>query len=87
MDAGCALCHGSRGPIHYDEPRDHLHPLSLVIDERIPVSRWQEFGYESARACASDENNWQPAHRICNAIASDKRKKVRIAKDRPSGSF
>lgn len=92
-DAPCALCHGARGPIRYDQPRDHLHPLSLAIDEIAPVSRWEEFGYPSARACACDPANWQPAHWICNAIASDKRrgrmaamKKVERA-DRPSGTF
>lgn len=87
MDAPCALCGGIRGPIHYDEPRDHMHPLSLAIDERVPVSRWREFGYESARACARDESNWQPTHRICNAEAGDKRRKPKAPKDRPSGSF
>lgn len=86
-DAPCALCRGRRGPIHYGEPRDHLHPLSLVIDEIAPVSRWSEFGYTSARECARDESNWQPAHRICNAEASDKRRPQRRAHDRPSGAF
>lgn len=75
MNAPCALCNGRRGDIHYDEPRSHLFPLSLVIDEIRPVSRWREFGYESAKACASDPNNWQPAHYVCNAEASDKREK------------
>ena len=91
MNAPCALCNGRRGDIHYDEPRDHLHPLSLVIDEVRPVSRWMEFGYESARDCASDPNNWQAAHYICNAEAGDKRKTKevkRIAKrDATSGTF
>ena len=91
IDAPCALCGGRRGPIHYDEPRDHLHPLSLVIDERCPVARWQEFGYESARACATDQANWQAAHYVCNAEAGDKRKarKARriAAMDAVSGTF
>lgn len=86
-DAPCALCGGRRGPIHYGEPRDHLHPLSLVIDEIAPVSRWMEFGYSSARECACDKSNWQPAHRICNAEASDKRRPQRHVHDRPSGAF
>lgn len=88
MDAECALCHGARGPIRYDQPRSHLYPLSLVIDEIHPVGRWREFGYESAKACACDPNNWQPAHWVCNAFASDKRKKVVINKvDATSGTF
>ena len=87
MDAPCGLCGGRRGPIDYSAPRDHMHPLSLVIDEIKPVARWREFGYESARACACDESNWQPAHRICNAQAGDKRKPVRIERDAPSGTF
>lgn len=90
MDAPCALCHGARGPIRYDQPRDHLHPLSLAIDEIAPVSRWAEFGYPSARACATDPANWQPTHRVCNALASDKRgaaaRQVAPA-DTPSGTF
>ena len=91
INAPCALCKGARGDIHYDEPRDHLHPLSLAIDEIRPVSRWREFGYESAIACACDPDNWQATHTICNSEAGDKRKakKVKLiaSKDRPSGTF
>ena len=89
MGAPCALCHGLRGEIRYDQPRNHMYPLSLVIDEIKPVSRWREFGYESAEACATDPNNWQPAHYICNAIASDKRGKAKEPKHRDvtSGTF
>lgn len=54
------------GAIHYDEPSDAQHPLSFVVDEIIPVSRWREFGYSSARACAEDWNNLQAAHYVCN---------------------
>ena len=67
MGAPCGICHGRLGPIHYDEPSDAQHPLSFVIDERLPVSRWREFGYESPRAAAEDPDNIQPAHRCCNA--------------------
>lgn len=91
MNAPCALCNGLRGEIHYNEPRDHLHPLSLAIDEIYPVARWAEFGYESARECATDVTNWQASHQICNSEAGDKRthKKVkRIAtRDATSGTF
>jgi len=89
MNAPCALCHGRRGDIHYNEPRSHLFPLSLVIDEIKPVSRWREFGYTSAEACASDPNNWQPAHYVCNSEAGDKRKpkRIDIKRDANSGTF
>ena len=91
MNAPCALCGGARGDIHYDEPRNHNFPLSLAIDEIKPVSRWEEFGYPSARACACDPTNWQPTHWICNQQASDKRRPAVVEKlrrrDRSSGTF
>ncbi len=67
MGAPCAICRGALGPIRYDEPSDPQHPLSFVIDEIRPVSRWREFGYDSPRAAAEDLDNIQPAHRCCNA--------------------
>lgn len=63
----CGICHGRLGEIHYDEPSDSQHPLSFVIDEIKPVSRYKEFGYESKRQAAEDPNNIQAAHWICNA--------------------
>ena len=63
MALPCARC---GGVIHYDEPSDSAHPLSFVIDERLPVSRWKEFGYSSAKEAAQDWNNLQPCHYICN---------------------
>ena len=68
----CAICHGALGPIHYDEPSDAQHPLSFVIDEIRPVSRWRQFGYDSPQAAAQDWTNLQPAHYCCNAAKSDK---------------
>lgn len=72
MQCECGICHGKLGPIHYDEPSDPQHPLSFVIDEIKPVSRWKEFGYPSARAAAEDWSNLQPAHYWCNAKKRDK---------------
>lgn len=72
MDAPCGICKGRFGPIHYDEPSDAQHPLSFVIDEIIPVSRYREFGYESAEAAAHDWNNLQAAHYACNLAKSNK---------------
>ena len=66
MGCECGICKGRLGPIHYDEPSDYKHPLSFVIDEIIPVSRYKEYGYPSKRACAEDFNNLQAAHYCCN---------------------
>lgn len=72
MGCPCGICHGRLGPIHYDEPSDAQHPLSFVIDEIRPVSKWREFGYDSPAAAAQDWNNLQAAHWICNAKKSNK---------------
>ena len=72
MNAECGICHGRLGEIRYDEPSDAKHPLSFVIDEIKPVSRWKEFGYSSAREAAEDWNNLQAAHYCCNAAKSNK---------------
>lgn len=75
MGAPCGICGGRLGPIRYDEPSDPQHPLSFVIDEKIPVSRWEEFGYPSARAAAEDWTNLQAAHYVCNAMKSNRTEK------------
>lgn len=67
MGAPCGICGGRLGEIHYDEPSDSNHPLSFVIDEIIPVSRYKEGGYETPEECARDWNNLRAAHYICNA--------------------
>ena len=72
MAAPCGICRGRLGRIHYDEPSDSRHPLSFVIDEIIPVSKWKEYGYDSPEACAQDWNNVQAAHWICNAAKSNR---------------
>ena len=72
MGAPCGICRGRLGPIHYDEPSDAQHPLSFVIDEIRPVSRWKEFGYDSPEAVAQDWDNLQAAHWICNQKKSNK---------------
>ena len=65
-------CHICGRPIRYDEPSDYKHPLSFVIDEIKPVSKWREFGYNSPRQAAEDFNNLAPAHYICNQAKSNK---------------
>lgn len=72
MAAPCGICGGRLGPIHYDEPSDPRHPLSFVIDEIKPVSKWAQFGYPSPAAAAQDWENLQPAHYCCNAAKSNK---------------
>ena len=64
MNAPCGICGGD---IHYDEPSDARHPLSFVIDEIRPVSKWRQFGYDSPEAAAQDWDNLQAAHYACNA--------------------
>lgn len=66
MDAPCGICKGKLGAIHYNEPSDSKHPLSFVIDEIKPVSKWKQFGYDSPEAAAQDWNNLQAAHYCCN---------------------
>ena len=72
MQCPCGICRGRLGPIHYDEPSDAQHPLSFVVDEIRPVSKWREFGYDSPSAAALDWNNLQAAHYCCNAAKSNK---------------
>lgn len=85
MNAPCGICKGKLGPIRYDEPSDARHPLSFVIDEIRPVSRWREFGYPSPEAAAQDWGNLQAAHRCCNAAKGvkigyeiDRKRQVRL---------
>lgn len=66
MNAECGICKGRLGRIRYDEPSDANHPLSFVIDEIKPVSRWREFGYDSPEAACMDVNNLTAAHYCCN---------------------
>ena len=82
MGLPCAICKGRLGPIHYDEPSDPAHPLSFVVDEIRPVSRWREFGYPSARAAAEDWDNLQPAHYFCNQLKGSRTGGAFLKKDR-----
>lgn len=71
-------CHICGKPIRYDEPSDFKHPWSFVIDEVKPVSRWREFGFDSAREAAETFDNLKPAHYICNQRKSNHTENVRI---------
>lgn len=83
MGAQCGICKGRYGDIHYNEPSDAQHPLSFVIDEIKPISRWKEFGYSSPQAAAKDWENLQAAHYICNAIKSNHVQNDRILRKSP----
>ena len=72
MAAPCSICRGRLGPIRYDEPSDAQHPLSFVIDEIRPISKWRQFGYESPEGAAGDWANLQAAHWICNSRKGNK---------------
>ena len=72
QDAPCHICRGRLGPVHYDEPSDARHPLSFVIDEVIPISKAQSFGYNTRSEAALDVDNLAAAHYICNQLKSDK---------------
>lgn len=72
MNAPCGICKGRFGEIHYDEPSDAQHPLSFVIDEIRPISRYKEYGYGSREKAAQDWSNLQAAHYCCNAAKSNK---------------
>lgn len=69
---GCWICRAFGRPdaINYDLP--HGHPLAFEVDELKPVSRWAEFGYASATACALDYNNLDATHRRCNEWKSNR---------------
>lgn len=57
----CGICGHA---IDYSLPAGH--PMSYELDEVVPVSRYKEGGYQSARQCALDSDNVRPVHRICN---------------------
>ena len=68
MQLPCAIC---GRPIDYEAPSNSDHPLSFVLDEDHPVSRWREFGYSSPSEAAQDWDNVQAVHWICNAKKSN----------------
>lgn len=72
MEEPCHICNGRLGRIHYEEPSDAQHPLSFVIDEIHPVSKYRQFGYDSPEAAARDYQNLQAAHYCCNQMKGAK---------------
>lgn len=65
----CGIC---GKPIDYDAPSNSNYPNSFVIDEIIPVSRWEAAGFSSPEAAAQCFENLQPAHYRCNQIKGNK---------------
>ena len=47
------------------------HPMSFVVDEVVPLSRYREGGFDSAAQAATTFDNTRPAHWICNARRGD----------------
>ena len=77
-------CHLCGKPIDYslgmitDEKtgKRRPHPMSFVVDEIVPVSRYMEGGFATPEQAALTWSNTQPAHWICNARKSDGRPKA-----------
>lgn len=77
MQEPCAIC---GRPIDYSLPyyytdkqgKRRVNSQAFVIDERLPVSKWQQHGYTSAAAAADDFTNLRPAHALCNAMRGNK---------------
>ena len=76
IGAPCGICHR---PIDYslgmvtDERtgKRRPHPMSFVVDEIVPVSRYWEGGFESPEQAATTFSNTRPAHWVCNARRGD----------------
>lgn len=56
--------------------------MAFEVDELKPVSKWKDFGYQSAQECALDYSNLDAAHRRCNEWRGSKSVKqvIEIAK-------
>ena len=72
MGLPCAICGREIDysiPYYYKDKQGNkrVNMWAFVIDEKQPISKWQEAGYCSKEQAAQDFNNLQPAHAICNA--------------------
>ena len=88
IGAPCALC---GKPIDYSlgmitdqrTGKKRPHPMSFVVDEKIPVSRFREGGFDSATQAAITFSNTQPAHWICNARKGNGIKAAKVSRPLP----
>ena len=72
IGAPCGIC---GKPIDYDlgyvtDPKTgkrRPHPMSFVVDEIVPISRYREGGFRSPSEAATTFENTRPAHWLCNA--------------------
>lgn len=69
MGLPCAICGRA---ISWNDPSDARHPLSGVVDEKIPISKYRLGGYDSPRQCAEDWDNLQCVHYRCNQLKGNK---------------
>lgn len=82
IGAPCALC---GKPIDYSlgmitvNGKKRPHPMSFVVDEIIPISRYREGGFESPEQAALCFENTQPAHYICNARKGNGKKQEKVS--------
>lgn len=68
----CWICQlaGKSGRIDYS--LRFPHPYSFVVDELVPVSKYQMGGYQSPQAAALDYRNLAAAHKCCNEWRGNK---------------
>lgn len=68
----CWICQlaGKSGRIDYS--LKYPHPWSFVVDELVPVSKYQMGGYSDPQAAALDYRNLAAAHKCCNEWRGNK---------------
>ena len=84
----CWICRvmGRSGRIDYS--LRFPHPNSFVVDELVPVSRYELGGYPTPEAAALDYGNLAAAHKCCNEWRGNKTvaEVMRIARQRGAAS-
>ena len=71
-ERGCWICRAFGRPDRIDYSLPACHPMSFEVDELAPVSKWEQYGYPSAKACALDYSNLDATHRQCNIWRGNK---------------
>ena len=62
----CWICKAFGRDARIDYSLHYLDPRAFSYDELKPVSKWREYGYPGAQACALDPSNGAATHRACN---------------------